>query len=307
MFFTHNPRIPYVMKIKEIVCLTAIGMLMAMAITEGQIAVSEGEVIQFQDDFSDNSNGWTKVAIVNGVGVATSGQAQIANGIWKPSVDSDGSGVSSVVRLSTLNLLDGPISIYMRVRVEDILYNPANARYGITLVGPGGAYDAKFDLQIEPGNGVANQYSYLQYRSASGGTVTDNLGNTYDTGIITDPSAFYTFKLTVTAAAEVGMANIQAYYYDENTSSYVDFPGGTDGANRALARVGTGNHVNLLSSLSINSRNGSSTSIRGGRTASNAAEVDEVVVTQDIPEPASAGLLLGVLATSLAVVRRRRS
>ncbi len=109
---------------------------------------------------------------------------------------------------------------------------------------------------------------------SSGNSVTDNLGKTYATGVITDAAAYYTFKLTITPTAD-GMATLQAYYYDSVMSTYVAFPGDTSGAGSVPAATGSGLDAGLFTSLVINSRNGTAAS-----SGSNAANFAQVIITQ---------------------------
>lgn len=267
------------MKVNSIAYLALVGSLVCMSLmtAEAEISISAGETVQFNENFDNNYAGWSHVAIINGQGAAATKQAKIEGGVWVPSVDSDGGSVRSSVDLNDLDLSAGPISIYMNVQVEDVLDNPANARFGVELQGAGGPRDSRFVFQIEPGNGVAKQFSYLQYRQSSGGSVTDNLGKTHANGIMTDPNAYYTFKLTITPVAD-GMATLQAYYYDAATASYLAFPGDTKGASSVSASTGQGLDAGVFSALVINSRNGSAIS-----SGSNAAHFDQVVVTQAKP------------------------
>ncbi|WFB35427.1 hypothetical protein P3T73_14810 [Kiritimatiellota bacterium B12222] len=257
--------------------LALLSFLMTLATANAQLPLTVGETIIFNETFTDNQNEWSNVAIVNGKGTASSKQAKIENGIWTPSIDSDGSGVSSTTTFEALDLSKGPLSIYMLVNIEDILNNPAQARFGIDLTGKGGTYSSKFVFQIEPGDGLAKQFSYLQYRNEEGAGVTDNLDKTHATGIITDPQAFYSFKLTITHAVD-GFANIQAYYYDAQRATYFPFPSETHGTNSVLATTGKGEDKGLFTSLTLSSRNGSSNA-----SGSNAAKFKQVVITQTTP------------------------
>ncbi|MDQ8206316.1 hypothetical protein QEH52_02270 [Coraliomargarita sp. SDUM461003] len=264
------------MKIKNIAYLALFGSLVSvsLSVADAEISISAGETIQFNENFDNNYAGWSDVVITNGEGAALTKKAKIEGGVWVPSVDSDGGSTRSIVDINELDLSAGPISIYMKVKVEDVLDNPANARFGFELKDITGGRDSRFTFQIEPGNGVAKQFSYLQYRVPTGGSVTDNLGKTYANGIMTDPNAFYTFKLTITPVAD-GLASLQAYYYDSFTSSYLPFPGDTNGASSESATTGKGLDAGIFSALLINSRNGSVIS-----SGSNAAHFDQVVITQ---------------------------
>jgi hypothetical protein len=267
------------MKMNRIAYLGLIGSLFCISAltTEAEIAIPAGETVKFNENFDNNYAGWSNVAIVNGQGSAATKQAKIEGGVWVPSVDSDGGSVRSSADLNELDLLAGAISIYMNVQVEDVLDNPANARFGFELVGVGGGRDSRFTFQIEPGNGVAKQFSYLQYRLPEGKSMTDNLGMTYANGIMVDPNAYYTFKLTITSVAD-GLAKLEAFYYDTATSSYQPFPGDTNGVGSAYATIGEGLDAGIFNALRINSRNGSAIS-----SGSNAAHFDQVVVTQAQP------------------------
>jgi hypothetical protein len=262
------------MKLKTMAYLGLMSSLMSLSSVAAEIVISDGETVKLNETFDNNYAGWSNIAIVNGVGDVSTKKAKIDGGVWAPTVVNDGGSVRSQIDLEGLDLVDGPISVYMRVNVEDVLDNPANARFGVELCGAGGGGDARFVFQIEPGDGVAKQFSYLQYRAATDGSVTDNLGKTYSNGIMIDPNAYYTFKMTITPV-DAGTATVQAYYYDEELVSYMPFPSDTNGAGSVIASTGSGVDRGFFNLFVINSRNG-----RASSSGSNAANFDQVVITQ---------------------------
>ncbi len=136
------------MKMNSIAYLSLIGSLFTAVTLSAQISISEGEAVVFTESFDNNYAGWTNVAIIDGVGEAATKQAKIAGGVWVPTIENDGGEVRSSVDLNELDLADGALSLYMNVNVEDIVKNPANARYGMELRGPNGGRNAKFTFQI---------------------------------------------------------------------------------------------------------------------------------------------------------------
>jgi hypothetical protein len=203
--------------------------------------ISRGDIVVFSDDFTDNRNGWTQVAVVNGKGKAVARHAAIIDSAWSASTPGGASitsGVESSHMLDTpLSVTDGPVSIYMSVRVDSARGGDAN-RFGIVMREPSGG--SFIGLVIRPGiNG------FIQYRNQEGKPTTAKLKGSS----LPNPAAYYHFKLTLGAAWSVDgtISRAEAFYYDEATGAYESL-GSVDDLIPLKAGV--------LETLVIQSRNG---------------------------------------------------
>lgn len=216
----------------------------------GPIVVSPNEVVLLDENFTDNNNLWSNVAIINGGGVATTGQADISNGNWKPSIEADHKGVSSVID-TDYDLSEGSISVYYDVAVGHYR-SLSGGRFGIRLDDQDNY--KRFVCHIYPGGAGIVQYM-------SNGAKTDFKLSSSE-GIISN-EVFTTFKVTISAPNGVDApGTLETFYYDD--------------VNRSYQSLGVVDNVDLgdgvLDNLLIFSRNGAG--------ADTAANFSQVVVTQ---------------------------
>lgn len=217
--------------------------------------IPPGETVVFSDDFEDNRAAWSFVSVVNGAGDPAPMRARIADSTWSPSqpgTSSIKSSVESVHALATpIKVVEGPVSIYMSVRVN-APKGGDGSRFSVNLQEAGkGSF---VGLVIRPGvNG------FLHYRNEEGKAVSAKLGGS----VFANPNYFYQFKLTVSAAWNVNgsIGRAEAFFYDDETQKYVSL--GTVDESIAFK-------TGLLSDLIIQNRNGDD----------GAAAFDSVVVTQ---------------------------
>jgi hypothetical protein len=238
------------LKCRSLLVLALLSPFALLSAGAEPIVVSPNETVLFDETFTDNNNLWTNVAVINGGGVVTTGQADISNGVWKPSIEADHKGVSSVID-TDFDLSAGSVSIYYDVAV------------GADRSGPGGRFGIRLDEQsshkrfvchIYPGNTGVFQY-------ISNGSKTD-LELASSSGIVTSGS-FSTFKVTISAPNGVGApGRVEVFYYDYLSASYLSLGVAED------VDLGDG----VLDRLLIFSRN--------GRGADTAARFSQIVVTQ---------------------------
>jgi hypothetical protein len=259
-----------------------------LAQVDAEIILSDGERTVFQETFTDNSNGWSNVAVVNGTGTTTSGLADITGGNWQPSVAGDADDLySSVVLSESLDITQGAISLYMSVKVDTFSSGDAN-RFSLSLNEAGSGTVKFVDLLLRPGYG-----GKIEYRDAVGsGTGTDFI-TADDEMIATGVGNYTTFKLTLTAdPAGVGSpATAEGFYFDESEGEYVSF---------GIVESGVYLDSGLFDTLSIFARNADPS----GESGTGGVSFDEIVVTQ-IPELSSSALLLGTGALLCFAGRRR--
>ncbi|MGE9271220.1 MAG: PEP-CTERM sorting domain-containing protein [Verrucomicrobiales bacterium] len=254
---------------------------------DAAITPSVGEVVVFQEFFDNNDNGWTNVAVVNGVGTDTSGSAAITSGNWQPSVLGDADDVASSSVLSeTLDITQGAISLYMSVKVDTFANGEGN-RFHLKLGETGGS-NRFVSLLIRPGYG-----GKIEYRDASGSGADTDFASADDEMIAAGVGNYTTLKLTLTAdPAGVGSpATAEGFYFDESENDYVSF-----GIVSNAVDLDSG----LFDTLSLYSRNADPS----GETGTGGVYFDEIVVTQ-IPEPSSFALIFGTTALLGFGIRRR--
>lgn len=242
-------------------------------------AISVGETVFFSDEFTDNSNAWTNVTVVNGTGVAATGASKIDSGTWSPSILGDSGAITSVHTFSqTLNVMNSPISLYMRVRVDNPSGTADGTKFQIDLSESTG--NRFFRLVVRDGSS-----GFIEHRNTSGGGAS-TATTSYN---YTDNTTFVDFKITLTPGTDVNQpANAEAFRYNTVTASYDSI-----GISSAVD-LDTG----LFNKLTIYNRNGTN----GG------VYFDSVVVTTaTIPEPAAAATLAGMLVLLGTAARRRRS
>ncbi len=230
-------------------------LLVSLAAHAALPPLALGDRTVLADDFTDNHNAWTNVAVVNAGGAPATGKARIAASDWSSSVH-DGTAVSSVLAFKTpLDLAQGPVSLYMTVRV-DVPDGTDNNRFSIGLQEAAGTPACFVRLQIRPAAAGS-----IEYRNPEGlGQFT---AITHTQQFLTTATAYYSFRLTVTGAEKgKGPATAEAFYYDARAAKYVSL-----GLAQSAVSLATG----LFGTLVLNSRNGAN----GG-----AAYFDAVAVTQ---------------------------
>jgi len=237
--------------------------------------ISSGETLVFSDDFTGNGAGWTNVAVS-----ATSGSAAIGSSLWSPSITGDATAVTSSATLSqTLNIANGPISLYLRARTDSIT-SADNGRFSLRLSESTG--NRYWDVLIRPGAA-----SVVEYRNSAGGAATTNLSS----AIFANTSTFYDFKITLSLVDNsiANLATAEVFVYNTSTSSYTSL-----GVASSAISLNTG----VFNLLTLYSRN----------NAGGAAYIDSVAITQTsmIPEPSTYALLFGGVLLGVALIRRSR-
>lgn len=201
--------------------------------------IPAGERVVFSDDFADNHNAWTNLAVINGKGEPASTKADLVKSEWTPSL-ADHATVGSVVTFKTpIALGKGVLSLYMCVRIGDI-EGVEGSRFWMTL--NESAFQNHFaGLVIRPAANGA-----ILYRNDLGTGDSTSTASTRD--FLRDSSTAYTFKLTLTASADgKGPASAEAFYYNIRSAKYVSL-GKADAA--VFLKSG------IFTSFAINCRNG---------------------------------------------------
>lgn len=216
----------------------AAGMFLMSAIHAALPVVTQGETVVFSDDFADNNNKWTSVAGVNGSGEPIVKHASIADSFWGPSIVSDGKDVASNAYLPKIvDLADGPISVYFRVRTE----NPKGtdgSRFEITLRESTGNHLVTLSFRPALPVGIA-------YRDPAGKGTRTNVGST--SRLFKKPDALVSFKLVVSPGKDRFPATAEVFYYDEAKAAYASLGKAADVVNLTTGK---------FNRLSIFSRNG---------------------------------------------------
>ncbi|AWI09332.1 hypothetical protein [Ereboglobus luteus] len=211
----------------------AAGVFTLSAVHAALPVVSDGETVVFSEDFADNSNKWTSVA-----GEPVVKHALIADSFWGPSIISDGKDVASNAYLPKIvDLADGPISVYFRVRTE----NPRGtdgSRFEITLRESTGNHLVTLSLRPALPVGIA-------YRDPAGKGTRTNVGST--SRLFKKPGALVSFKLVVTPGKDRFPATAEVFYYDETKAVYTSLGKAADVVNLTTGK---------FNRLSIFSRNG---------------------------------------------------
>ncbi len=214
------------------------------------------ENIVFQDDFSNgNLKGWSNIATGSGKAFIGSDPGGSGADVWYPGNNSDGVAVSSALTLPLdMDLADGTLAIYMRVRVDGGNSIPDGNCFSVTLTekAPGTRLGA---LKIRPGSN-----SVITYRNSSGTGVSSNgLTYSFPSGSSTFQDFRLEFSMTDASTPPGNYLNLKSSYYNSATGTYVSL-GNVNGAH-----ISSG----IFNQFSIYSRNS------GGR-----AYFDSVVVTQ---------------------------
>ncbi|MGB8352865.1 MAG: hypothetical protein WCD79_03175 [Chthoniobacteraceae bacterium] len=194
------------------VCILSLLFLLSLAgFQRAEAALPQlapGERIQFFDDFNDNSNNWTNIGTGSGKGSIGTDPGGSGATVWCPSANADGASVTSVLTLPhAVDLANGPVSVYMRVRTDG------------TNIGGLGSFDFRFSEQ-SPDKSLGEQYiepgsaSMIEYTESSG-TTGGTTGSTYTFS----GTNFVDFRLVFTSTGP-GTVSLQSYYYNTTTSSY---------------------------------------------------------------------------------------
>jgi hypothetical protein len=250
----------------QFACLAS--SILLAGIASAEITISDGETVLFEETFDDNSNGWSNIE-------DTDSGASISDGTWSAYSAVSGENVTSTLTFDTaIDLTDGDVSVYFSASVASRWYS--YEYYGINLTGS----DSQAGYVIQAG---AN--GYFTYTDSDGvdrsawGTDEQYV---YSTGFID-----YKFTISYSGQDEDGTDVYTGSFYvwssDDNDYSLVyttvDYMYFDEG---------------LIEDITLYIKNTSTT-----------VAFDEVVVTQSVPEPSTAALLLGLTGLSLVVVRRR--
>lgn len=255
----------------------AASLLFAAGNAQAQIVPSDGETVLFQDSFDDNSNNWSNIGTTNS-------SASIAGGVWTPFASGTSEAVNSSMSFGTgLNLNGGDISVYFTASIQE---RWSQNRFGVNLTDSAGA-QAGFTIHPGPaGNG------YFTYTNASGAN-NNQWNSDIDPTFITS-NGMRDYKLTISANGQDGGGK------DIYTATFL-VKGYNDGTGNDYGVVYTMSQNMYFESGVVDALN------LYVRNSTGPVKFDEVVVTQAIPEPGTAALLLGVAGLSLAAVRRRRA
>lgn len=212
------------------------------------------ETVIVSDDFTDNKNVWSNIVATDLSSPGVMNKARIANSLWSPSQpggESIKSTVESVLRLETpVDLSSGPVSLYVRARVDDPRGGDGN-RFSLTL------HESKrtsfVNLNVRPGVNT-----YIEYRNDLGKTSTARLPS-----VRFEETRFVQLKLTIKAEWNVDgfIGHAEAFVYDDYLRRYESI-----GAADESVTFKTGR----LDQVSISSRNG----------ATGFVYLDSIVVTQ---------------------------
>lgn len=243
--------------------------------------ISAGETAVFSDDFTNNSTGWSNVAVS-----PTTGKIAIDNSLWSPSIAGDKQDlISSATLPQAVNINDGSISLYLRARTDG-LTSTDNGRFSFSLTESTG--NRFFGVNIRP-----NAATQVEYRNASGAKVFTNLSS----AIFANTSTFYDFKITLNLVDDsVGnLASAEVFVYNTTSSTYTSL-----GIASSVIDLDTG-VFNLLTLYARNSETGAG-------LANGGAYIDSVAITQmsTIPEPGTSALIFGSIFLSLGLTARPR-
>jgi hypothetical protein len=270
--------------ISKIIPLVLVPGLTWGAYSDLSSTFSSDESVYFYDDFDDNSNGWSNIAVENGTGTAASGQATIgtdsesSESVWYASLsENDNVEVISTLDIGdSLDLSDGAISVYLRVRVNT---NSVANRFTIGLNEEVGTQGNVAWFSVQP-----TIASTLSYRTNETGTQVTTSQDTYN---FTDTVTFVNFKMTLTAIDEDSMS-LDAFVFNTETDSYDSLVSSTVSSSRYDSGI--------FDTLRLQARFSGT---------DNLALFDAVAVTQ-IPEPASYAMFIGLIAVTGAVMKRRQ-
>lgn len=216
--------------------------------------VTPGERVVFSDDFADNRNQWSSVAVVNKVGAGVTTQAAIGNSEWTASLEDSVAATSTAILKTPLNLKNGPVSVYLAARVD----NPEGVegnRFSVSLNEPEGRRGFVRFVTRPAANG------FLEFRDAAG---AGQSVASQSTRALFRADVAQIIKLTIRPAADAkSLASAEVFFYDMKSRTYQSVAA----ADGVVALGGE------LRSLSLFSRNG----------ADGLVWIDSVVVTQGGP------------------------
>jgi hypothetical protein len=198
----------------HILRLSGAGALLALSFTvtvaRAELpAIPADEKIIFSEDFTDNKNGWTNVVTPDN---AAASKAVIVNSAWGPSIPKTKLVGSRHTFDRQPSLSEGPITIYLSARVDDIA-GQDSGRFGIQMTEAAG--NKMIGLGIRPGNAW-----FFSYRDKGGAGQTVFMPGTAK--LFKDTQNYHQFKITVTApAGGISPATAEVFYYDAAASQYV--------------------------------------------------------------------------------------
>lgn len=215
--------------------------------------VAPGERALFTEDFADNRNTWSSVAVIGKTGTPANGQATLADSSWTPSIADSGTVTSTAPIKPAIKLQNGPVTVYFSVSVLDSEGTEGN----------------RFGVAVNESEGTRG-FVRLLTRPAAGGFLDyrDHTGSAQSTPVEGARAYFATgtgmrhFKFTITPAVDGrSPATVEAFRYDPKAKVYVSL-GIADKA--ALLKSGE------LQSVTLWARNGEN----------GAIWIDSIVVTQ---------------------------
>ena len=233
--------------------LLAVGLLAAAPGTAALPPVGAGERVVFTEDFADNRNTWSAVAVLGKTGKPANGQAALADSCWTPSIQDSGAVLSTAPLKPAIKLQDGPVSVYFAASVANPEGTEGN-RFGVAI---NEAESARgfVRLIVRPAASA-----FLEYRDIGGAGQSASIQTTQ--AAFTTGSGPRNFKFTITPSADGrAPATAEAFAYDPKTKAYVSL-----GAVQNLVSLKTGE----FQSLTLFSRNGDQ----------GVVWIDSVVITQ---------------------------
>jgi len=233
--------------------LLLVSLLAVTAATAALPPIAPGERALFTEDFADNRNLWSSIAVIGKTGKPATGQATLADSSWTPSIADSGTVTSTAPIKPSIKLQNGPVTVYFSVSVLDPDGTEGN-RFGVALNESEGTRGF-VRLLIRPAAG-----SFLDYRDHTGGaqsTPVEGARAYFATG-----TGMRHFKFTITPAADGrSPATAEAFRYDPKTKVYVSL---------GMADKAVGLKTGDFQSVALWSRNGDNGVIW----------IDSIVVTQ---------------------------
>lgn len=167
------------------------------------------EIVIFTDEFNNNANSWSNVGSSSGQATMGTDPGSSTQNVWYPSINSDGTTVRSLIQLPEMNLAVAPITLYMRVRVDDINNGEAN----------------RFFISLQESN--SSRYGTLLIRPVYNPMIVwlNNLGQEQYTRVgpgytYPDTTTFVDFRLMMTNNDDGTMA-LDGYRYDSIQQNYI--------------------------------------------------------------------------------------
>ena len=198
-------------------CVSALAVAFGGAnIKASVIPLSAGDQAVFTDDFDNNSAGWTLQTGQFGTIGSTDGTGAT---VWQPTTIGDGNTTAIQLTLPTaLNIADGPISIYYRVRAGN-KNDQNNCRFVASMYGTNGN-NGYFGFQLAPSSSGVNTF----YLARNSPTLSSGVGTVYVPPDAIVPSSFINYKLTLAANGD-GTYSMSEYKDVTNTGNYAVWGG----------------------------------------------------------------------------------